>query len=73
MAQREQKSPVRRVDPAVLLAEGLLDELCLFVHPVVAGTGKRLFERELDRVPLTLLESRAHGNGVVALRYARAA
>ena len=55
-----------------LLAEGLLDELLLLVHPVVAGTGRRLFEGDLDRVPLTLLESRAHGNGVVALRYARA-
>ncbi len=27
-----------------LLTEGLLDELNLLVHPVVAGTGKHLFE-----------------------------
>ncbi len=56
-----------------LLAEHLLDELRLLVHPVVAGTGKRLFAEASSRVPLTLLESRPHRNGVVALRYAPAA
>ena len=55
-----------------LLAEHLLDELRLLVHPVVAGTGKRLFAEASGRVPLTLLESRPHRNGVVALRYAPA-
>jgi dihydrofolate reductase len=55
-----------------LPAEGLLDELRLLVHPIVAGTGKRLFEGDLDRLPLTLLECRPHGNGVVGLHYARA-
>ena len=53
-----------------LLAEHLLDELRLLVHPVVAGTGKRLFAEAGSRVPLTLLESRPHRNGVIALRYA---
>jgi RibD domain-containing protein len=48
---------------------GLLDELMLFVHPVVAGAGRHLFEDGGGQVPLTLLESRAHHNGVVALRY----
>jgi dihydrofolate reductase len=55
-----------------LLAERLLDELRLLVHPVVAGTGTRLFDHDSGHVPLTLLESRAHRNGVVALRYAPA-
>jgi dihydrofolate reductase len=55
-----------------LLAERLLDELRLFVHPVLAGTGARLFDGLGRRVPLTLLESRAHRNGVMALRYAPA-
>jgi hypothetical protein len=41
----------------------------LFVHPVVAGAGRHLFEDGGGQVPLTLLESRAHHNGVVALRY----
>ena len=53
-----------------LLQEGLLDELSLLVHPVVAGTGQHLFEGGAGTVPLRLLESRPHSNGVVALRYA---
>jgi len=53
-----------------LLQAGLLDELTLLVHPVVVGAGRRLFEGGGDPVPLTLLDSRRHGNGVVALRYA---
>ena len=53
-----------------LLAERLLDELRLLVHPVLAGAGGRLFTDGGARVPLTLLESRAHRNGVVLLRYA---
>ena len=52
-----------------LLAEGLLDELNLLVHPVVVGTGKHLFEGGSEQVPLTLAEARPHSNGVVALRY----
>ncbi len=56
-----------------LLAGHLLDELRLLVHPVVAGTGKRLFQEPSSRVPLTLLQSRPHRNGVIALRYAPAA
>src|SRR5579859_6584946 len=38
-----------------LLAEHLLDELRLFVHPVVAGRGRRLFAEAGGPVPLTLL------------------
>jgi dihydrofolate reductase len=56
-----------------LLAERLLDELWLLVHPVAAGRGTRLFSGGGEQVPLTLLESHAHHNGVVALRYAPAA
>jgi len=53
-----------------LLAEGLLDELRLLVHPLVSGTGRRLFDGDGEQVPLTLLEARPHRNGVVALHYA---
>lgn len=53
-----------------LLRAGLLDELRLMVHPIVVGTGRHLFCGGDAPVPLTLLESRAHRNGVVALRYA---
>jgi dihydrofolate reductase len=55
-----------------LLTEGLLDELQLLVHPVLAGTGKHLFEGGNDHVPLHLVQARPHSNGVVALRYTRA-
>jgi hypothetical protein len=36
----------------------------------VTGAGRRLFEGVSPTVPLTLLESRRHRNGVVSLRYA---
>jgi dihydrofolate reductase len=55
-----------------LLQEDLLDELILLVHPVLAGTGRRLFEGGTRQIPLTLSQSRPHGNGVIALHYARA-
>jgi dihydrofolate reductase len=55
-----------------LLTEGLVDELRLLVHPVLVGEGRHLFEGGSQHVPLTLLESRQHRNGVVALRYAPA-
>jgi hypothetical protein len=42
------------------------------VHPVLAGNGARLFAGQGRQVPLTLVETRAHGNGIVALRYALA-
>jgi len=53
--------------------ERLLDELQLLVHPVIAGSGARLFESYGENLPLTLAHCHAHGNGVVALRYTLAA
>lgn len=55
-----------------LLTEGLLDELLLLVHPVVVGSGHRLFEGG-DGARLTLVSSEALPSGVVVLRYAPAA
>ena len=51
-----------------LLREGLLDELCLFVHPVVLGSGDRLFD-DADQVDLELTETNTYKNGVVSLAY----
>ncbi len=54
-----------------LLRDGLLDELRLLVHPIVVGHGKRLFE-EGDQIPLTLVDSKTFGTGVLALTYHKA-
>ena len=52
-----------------LLHQDLLDELTLMVHPVVVGSGKRLFKegRELKR--LRLVDSQTTSTGVVLLTY----
>jgi dihydrofolate reductase len=54
-----------------LLREGLLDEVNLLVHPILVGTGKRLFD-EGDRVPLKLVDSKTFSTGVLSLTYAPA-
>jgi dihydrofolate reductase len=53
-----------------LLAQGLIDELRLLVHPFVVGSGKRLFEAgDTHRMPLNLLSSRTLTTGVIYLTY----
>ena len=52
-----------------LLDAGLLDELHLFVHPAVAGSGLRLFEDGGPEQPLQLESSQAFATGVVYLVY----
>jgi dihydrofolate reductase len=52
-----------------LLRERLLDELHLLVHPVIAGSGARLFEGDGESLPLKLAHCQAHRNGVIALHY----
>jgi dihydrofolate reductase len=53
-----------------LLDAGLVDELHLFVHPLVIGSGKRLFGETPDMRPLRLLETRTTSTGVILTRYA---
>jgi len=53
-----------------LLAAGLLDELHLFVHPVLAGSGLRLFPDQAPEQPLRLLSSQPFATGVLYLVYA---
>ena len=55
-----------------LLREGLLDELHLFVLPLVVGSGKRLFGTPGDQLPLKLLGSATFQTGAVHLTYAKA-
>jgi dihydrofolate reductase len=53
-----------------LTAQDLVDEYQLFLHPLLLGTGKRLF-RPLDRPrPLRLLSCTPTSTGVLMLRYA---
>ena len=52
-----------------LVAQRLVDEYRLFVHPVVVGRGARLFEDVADHPPLELVESRSFRSGVALLRY----
>jgi dihydrofolate reductase len=54
-----------------LLANDLLDELALLVHPIAVGRGQRLFE-DTPTVPLTLISSDTLPTGVLHLRYAPA-
>jgi dihydrofolate reductase len=49
---------------------GLIDEYWIYVHPVLIGRGTPLFKRADGRTALTLVDTRAFGNGVVLLRYA---
>lgn len=51
------------------LRAGVVDEIQMFVHPVVVGGGKPFLPDGL-RLNLALTEERAFANGVVAVRYA---
>jgi dihydrofolate reductase len=55
-----------------LLAEGLLDEVRLLLHPIVVGSGKRLFPEGTDKHPLRLVDSKTFTTGVLYLTYAPA-
>jgi dihydrofolate reductase len=52
-----------------LMRNHLLDELRLFLHPVVVGSGRRLFDDESDPVELALVGSHAYEGGVISLTY----
>jgi dihydrofolate reductase len=56
-----------------LLADGLVDELHLFVFPVAVGTGLRLFGEGEAPIKLALGGSETYDSGVVHLTYVPAA
>jgi dihydrofolate reductase len=52
-----------------MLADGLVDELHLFVFPVALGAGRRLFGEVGPTVKLELLGTEAYESGVLHLTY----
>ncbi|MGH8079059.1 MAG: dihydrofolate reductase family protein [Lysobacter sp.] len=56
-----------------LLNAGLVDELCLVVHPVLLGAGKPLFQGLSARHSLRLLETLQLDGGLARLTYTVAA
>ena len=52
-----------------MLADGLIDELHLFVYPLTRGAGPRLFTDEAAPGKLSLARTEAYANGVVYLNY----
>jgi dihydrofolate reductase len=52
-----------------LLEVDLLEELRLMIHPIVVGSGKRLFEEGSDQKALELLDSKTFSTGVLYLTY----
>jgi dihydrofolate reductase len=55
-----------------LLADGLIDEVDLFIYPLTLGAGPRLFEPGDAPSKLSLVRSEAYDNGVVHLAYGAA-
>jgi dihydrofolate reductase len=53
-----------------LLPHSLIDEFLLFVHPLVLGSGRRLFEHPAEAAELQLLSSSATETGVMITVYA---
>ena len=56
-----------------MLADGLVDELNLFVFPVALGSGERLFGEGRDQTKFELAETEPYDSGVLRLTYRPAA
>lgn len=57
--------------PSQLIALGLVDELHIVVHPIIAGAGRRFMDNTTlqESQQLTLVESTVFESGHIALRY----
>jgi dihydrofolate reductase len=54
-----------------LMEHDLVDELRLFVYPVVLGAGERLFGETSDKRPMRLVRAQTVGDGLAFLTYER--
>ncbi|MHB0876750.1 MAG: dihydrofolate reductase family protein [Anaerolineae bacterium] len=52
-----------------LMQHDLVDEYVLMVHPLVLGTGKRLFTDGIVPLNLKLVDTKTTGSGIVVLTY----
>jgi dihydrofolate reductase len=52
-----------------LMQHDLIDEYRIWVHPVVLGSGKRLFKDGSDTTTLRLVDTKTTSTGVVVLSY----
>lgn len=52
-----------------LMQHDLIDEYRIWVHPVVLGSGKRLFRDDGDRTVLRLVDTTTFSSGVAILSY----
>jgi dihydrofolate reductase len=52
-----------------MLADGLVDELHLFVYPLTLGSGPRLFPENAEPANVSLAACESYENGVVYLAY----
>jgi dihydrofolate reductase len=52
-----------------MLADGLVDELHLFVFPLTRGTGPRLFPEDGPQLKFSLARADAYENGAVYVAY----
>ena len=54
---------------SVLLEQGLVDEVVLFVYPLLLGRGKRCFSESADPRELSLVSTQATPTGVLMNTY----
>lgn len=52
-----------------LMQEGLIDELTIFIYPIIIGNGMPLFKNIKQQINLTLVSSKVLKSGAVALHY----
>lgn len=54
---------------ASFMAQNLVDEFLISVHPIILGGGKSLFHHAKEKIDLMLIEHKAYSSGLVQLRY----